>query len=253
MANGRIFICADIHGSAYTIEQVIKKIDKPSKNDVIIIAGDAGFEYGDHIMGAAKRAAKKFPGKWIVMRGNHDNCYWDHIKYNNGGWSRSIADNVVFENKYPNILYVNDNGGIYEINGYYFLFLPGAYSVDKHYRLRNGYPYNINEQLDKESMNDLYDYVANWNLDCRPIDFVVAHTAPRKMEPLYSDLFLSSIDQSTVDHRTEQWLDSMADLFEANPYFKQYFFGHFHDTRVLNDKYTMVYQIPINIEKWIGE
>lgn len=250
MFDGRIFICADIHGDSYVIKNIIKQIDNPQSNDIIIVAGDAGFEYGDHIMGIAKRAAKKFPGKWIVMRGNHDNCYMKEHK-NDKGWSfvEEGLDTFIYQNKYPNIWYINDNGGIYNIGDFTFLFLPGAYSVDKYYRLRNNYPYNQDEQLTQDKMGELYDIVCNWNRMNFPIDYVVGHTFPKWLEPYYSDLFFPTIDQSTVDKTTENWLSIMSELFEKNPDFKQYYAGHFHDERQLIDKYMMVYQYPIEIGK----
>lgn len=258
MFNGRIFVCADVHGSQVAIQKVINSIKNPQKDDIIIIAGDAGFEYDYSIMGSAKRTAKKFPGTFIVMRGNHDSSYWfEHTFYDgekyipDKGWT--IENDFLYQNKYPNIRYIDDNGGIYTIGDYNFLFLPGAYSVDKAYRIRRGFPYNENEQLTYSVMCELIDLVKDWNEKGFPIDFVIGHTFPRKLEPLYSYLFMDGLNQSTIDHRTEDWLNQMADLFEANPYFKQYFGGHFHDTTILSNEYTMVYQIPIDVKKWIGE
>lgn len=254
MFNGRIFICADVHGSASAINNVINQIDNPTKDDVIIIAGDAGFEYGNKVMGSAKRAARRFPGKWIVMRGNHDNCYMkNHMEDSESipvqGWNfyENGQDIYIYQKKYPNILYINDDGGIYTIGNYNFLFLPGAYSVDKWYRLRMGYPYNEDEQLSEQSMNDLYDLVKDWNNNNFPIDYVVGHTFPKWLESYYSDMFLSTIDQASVDKRTEQWLGVMSGEFEKNPSFKMYYGGHMHDIRQLQDKYMMVYQNPIEI------
>ena len=73
---GRVFVTGDIHGKPLCIRDIMSQIDNPSEDDFIIIAGDAGFEYQDYIMGAAKKEAKKFPGTWIVLRGNHDSRYW---------------------------------------------------------------------------------------------------------------------------------------------------------------------------------
>ena len=255
MFNGRIFVCGDIHGDANVVTSIVNSIENPQADDIIIIAGDAGFEYGNYIMGRAKRAAKKFPGRWIVMRGNHDNCYWkDHIFVENdsfkveNGWNIiGGEDQFIYQNKYPNIWYVHDNGGIYTIGDWNFLFLPGAYSIDKDYRLRMGYPYNPKEQLDTFTMNECYDMVLNWNKMGFPIDYVIGHTFPLKLEYTYRDRFISFIDQSTVDKRTEQWLDNMSNLFEKNPDFKMYYGGHFHYEKKLTDKYTMVYQSPLEI------
>lgn len=59
----RIFVTGDIHGNASEIRNVVSQIDNPTKDDIIIVCGDAGFEYQEHIMGEAKRAARKFfPG-----------------------------------------------------------------------------------------------------------------------------------------------------------------------------------------------
>jgi predicted phosphodiesterase len=57
-----IYITGDVHGSALNICNKINQITNPIEDDIIIICGDAGFEYEDHIMGQAKKAAKKFPG-----------------------------------------------------------------------------------------------------------------------------------------------------------------------------------------------
>ena len=248
---GRIFICADLHGDPRVIQQVIAKIENPTKDDVIIVAGDAGFEYGTYSMGSAKRAARKFPGHWIVMRGNHDNCYVKRHTYNGvlmNGWSFYGNQNeYIYQNKYPNILYVSDLGGIYFIKGLNFLFLPGAYSVDKNFRLRNNYPYNPEEQLSKDDMLKMIVLVDDWNKQNFPIDYVIGHTFPKWLEPRYEDLFMSGLNQSEIDKTTEMWLGEMSELFERNYAFKQYFGGHFHDSRWLTDKYRMVYHDPIEI------
>lgn len=60
---GRVFVVGDIHGKPIYIRDTISQIDNPSEDDFIIIAGDAGFEYQDYIMGTAKKETRKFPGK----------------------------------------------------------------------------------------------------------------------------------------------------------------------------------------------
>ena len=60
-------------------------------------------------------------------------------------------------------------------------------------------------------------------------------------------MFISTIDQSSVDKTTEMWLGLMSEEFEKNSNFKMYYGGHMHDERQLTDKYMMVYQCPIEI------
>lgn len=247
---GRVFVTGDKHGKPLCIKDAMAQIDNPSKDDIIIIAGDAGFEYQDRIMGAAKKAASKFLGTWIVLRGNHDSSYWyDHSRWDeksqkyipDEGWNFTEDGMYLYQEKYPNIWYVADDGGIYLIGDYNVLFIPGAYSVDKYYRLRMNYPWNPQEQLSNESKDELSLLVTEWLDLGLNIDFVIGHTFPYKLYPYFEDLFMEGLDQSTVDKSMEHWLDKMSVIYESCPAFKQYFGGHFHDDRALTQKYTMLY------------
>lgn len=259
---GRIFITGDVHGSTGEIRNVISQIDNPTKEDIIIICGDAGFEYQEYIMNSAKELAYKlFPGTWIVLRGNHDSCYWkthsgqnedgDFVPYE--GWAFTEDGMYLYQEKYPNIWYVADGGGIYQIGDYFFLMIPGAYSVDKWYRLRNNYPWNACEQLSTEEQNELETITTEWLDAGFDIDFVIGHTFPFKMQHYYEDLFMPGIDQMTVDKAMEHWLDNFSNIYEKSSAFKQYFGGHFHDDRVLTDKYTMLFHLVENLADYIKE
>lgn len=248
-----IYVTGDIHGDPKNIRAVVSKISKPSENDFIIIAGDAGFEYESYIMGAAKREARKFPGTWIVLRGNHDSRYWNHCGDN--GWEIIQYQDCEYlrQIKYPNIWYLPDEGCIYRLNDYNILFIPGAYSVDKWYRLRSNYPWNPAEQLSEEEKKNLELITIEW-LDLGfDIDFVIAHTFPFKTQHYYQDLFMSGLDQTMIDKSMEHWLTKMSDIYESCPSFKQYFGGHFHDDRVLNDKYTMLYHKVEDLADYVKE
>lgn len=259
----RIFVCGDIHGSAENIRLILAQIDNPTEKDIIIICGDAGFEYETHIQFSAKTAAAKFPGSWIVLRGNHDSRYWkEHCNIPRGeqeninnwkpryGWA--FDENLfLYEKKYPNIKYECDCGSLRTIGDYNFLFVPGAYSVDKYYRLETHRPWNPNEQLTYKEQHKLLDIVIEANEKQIPIDFVIGHTFPLHRKPYYQQLFLIGLDQSSVDDNMEKFLDILSTEFEKNPSFKQYFGGHFHGDLVMGNKYTMLYRLVENIEDYI--
>lgn len=259
----RIYVFGDLHSNVSDFKNRINQIDNPTSEDIIICAGDVGIEYGGRTYGGIKKAMKQFPGTILVMRGNHDDCYWANHGYldeegyycfNNNSWE--YADDrqmFIHQKKYPNIWYIDDNGGIYTIGNYTILFLPGAYSVDKYYRLRNGYPWNPQEQMSEQTMKELYKIVKDWLEIGFDIDFVVGHTFPQKIESYYKDLFMSGINQSIVDKTTEKWLDKFAKLFESAPGFKQYFGGHFHDDREMTDKYTMLYHDIVELSNYEEE
>lgn len=258
-----IFIRGDLHGDRYEVIRTIAQIDNPTEEDKIIVCGDAGLSYDTWKGTPAKKEMKKFPGSWIILRGNHDDRYWEkncYIKYKNEeptewipreGWEITQDGLYLYQKKYPNILYVYDDGGLYTIDDYNFLFIPGAYSVDKYYRVSNNLPYNPDEQLTLEEQLRLINIVKECNENNVPIDFVIGHTFPLHIEPYYRDLFLSFIKQSEVDKNTEKFLDVLSKDFEQNFAFKHYFGGHFHDDRRLNDKYTMLYHCLENIKDYI--
>ena len=248
-----IYITGDIHGNANNIHNTIFQIKNPSKEDFIIVAGDAGFEYERYIMGQAKKAACEFPGTWIVLRGNHDSRYWNHKE--DQGWEiiTYLGCDYLHQIKYPNIWYLPDQGCIYHLEDFNILFIPGAYSVDKWYRLRSGYPWNCYEQLSIKEQNDLNFLMIEWVNSGSNIDFVVGHTFPLKMEKYYNDLFMEGLDQATIDKSMESWLNYMSQFYETIPSFKHYFGGHFHDDRQLNDKYTMLYHDVKNLADYIKE
>ena len=108
------------------------------------------------------------------------------------------------------------------IHIYKTLSLPGAYSVDKYYRLARHLTWYKDEQLDEKEME------LGRNL-CRneaPFDLVLSHTCPYPYEP--TDLFLAGLDQSTVDSTMERYLGEI----EFNLDYKRWAFGHFHADRL---------------------
>ena len=248
-----IYITGDIHGNAHEIRNRIAQIKNPSKDDFIIIAGDAGFEYESYVMGAAKREARKFPGTWIVLRGNHDSRYWKHE--NDRDWEiiQYQGCDYLYQSKYPNIWYLPDEGCIYRLEDYNILFIPGAYSVDKWYRLRNNYPWNPSEQLSAKEKSNLNLLTTEWLDDGFDIDFVVGHTFPLKMEKYYDDLFMEGLNQANIDKSMETWMNNMAMIYENSSSFIQYFGGHFHDDRTLTNKYTMLYHSVKNLADYMKE
>lgn len=235
-----VYISADIHGDKNRIYNIITQLPRLSEKDTIIIAGDAGLEYGNYNMGAAKKAMNKMPCSWLIMRGNHDNCYYaDHWQDDDWNINTTLYNApVIIQDKYPNIHYIMDEGGIYNVQGNKILFLPGAYSIDKDYRLIKGWPYNPKEQLIDEDFQNLYDDFMESDI---VINYVISHTCPLQLEPHIQYLFLDFIDQSSVDKRTEKWLDKFYNQIIQEKSFKHWYFGHFHDTKQITDKVTMLY------------
>jgi 3-oxoacid CoA-transferase subunit A len=256
---GRIFIMGDIHGLASNFTSRINfYIPEPQEDDIIICLGDVGLEYGNQVQGSLRKAMSKFPGTIYIMRGNHDNRYWanhvefrevytDYLAYPIGQYR--FDDNeypkLLYHKKYPNIKYIFDGGGVYNIEGYNILFIPGAYSVDKYHRLDNNLPYEPREQLTWLECEHIFSDIDIIHSLGEDIHFVCSHTAPLCIQPYFKDLFLSFIDQSKVDNYMERFLDEVYAAVGKD--MKRWYFGHYHDDRNVSLNFTMLYHQMVQL------
>lgn len=223
-----IFICGDLHRDKNTVRNFynnhIKNTLKEQEENWMICLGDFGalysFDYRDRNF---KKEMSKYPFKYFVIRGNHEARasvrqvaepdLWEEVEV--------FGNKCLRQPAYPNIYYARDDGGIYNINGRKTLVIPGAYSVDKHYRLMCGWAWFPDEQLaGHERLALLLD------AENQHFDFVFSHTCPYRYMP--TDLFLECIDQSTVDNRMEHWMDALHD----NITFGVWCFAHYHQDRI---------------------
>lgn len=224
----RYYVIGDIHGNWRKLCLLLEDMTLDD-HTYVIMCGDVGIVYGDNKYGELLHKMKGFPCKFIVMRGNHDARYWK--AYRERGESLEVVDmfgnQIAYQRKYPNVLYIKDEGGLYDFEDLgKCLFIPGAYSVDKWYRLRNGLPWEHDEQLTYKEM----DAIVETALSNR-IDFVFSHTCPWSWTDQFSDLFLSGLDQDSVDKTMEKWLEPVYDITKDK--YKMWFFGHYHDDRAV--------------------
>lgn len=128
---------------------------------------------------------------------------------------------VWYEEEYPNLLFAKD-GELYTLNGLNYLAIGGAYSVDKHLRLRRGAGWWEDEQP-----SDEIKWYVEEQIRTHRVDVILSHTCPRKYTP--TEVFLPMVDQSTVDNCTEIWLDKIEEAVN----YKAWYCGHWHtDKRI---------------------
>ena len=152
-------------------------------------------------------------------------------------YDENVKGEVYMQDKWPNIRYFKD-WGIYTIGRFKVAVIGGAYSVDKWYRLSNNYIWFKDEQLTDEEMLQCTRDLTN-----QKVDFVFTHTCPICWEP--SDLFLNSINQSSVDKSMELFLEELAQCFD----WKIFCFGHFHADRIERPYVEQFYRDTENIEE----
>ena len=230
---GRIFITGDCHGKFNFLEDFCRK-NETTRDDILIILGDAGINY---YLNKTDRKLKQYisslPITLLCVHGNHEARPSTLPGYSLikmwGTW-------CWFEEEFSNIFFPMD--GPITINGYDCLILGGAYSVDKYYRLMNNWTWFKDEQMSEEVKKHIMYYINNTN---NSFDYIFSHTAPLNYEPRY--LFLSTVDQSTVDKSMEEFLQEVYDKID----FKMWYFGHYHDDNMLASNLRIVYNDIIEL------
>lgn len=221
-----VYVHGDLHGTIYE-----GQFEWLPSGSVVIIAGDAGLEYGRFIADNVKETMRFLSNiTWYILRGNHDNRYWRRHR-NDSGWT--VEGNYLIEDRYQNVLYLRDEGGVYDIQGQKFLMIPGAYSVDKMFRLMYRYPYEKREQLTIQEMDDILELTER----DKEYDFVISHTYPIGLHGKLREFFLDGLSDSEVDATMEKFLQAVDD----NVTYKKWFFGHMHGDKVLDDKHILLF------------
>lgn len=222
-----VFLTGDTHGNFNRIKRFCAE-NNTDKNDVLIILGDAGINYYLNSRDRKlKHQLQDLPITLFCIHGNHEERpeNIDTYKLN------TFFGNLVYvEPEFPNLLFAVD-GLIYNIQGKECLVLGGAYSVDKWYRLQMGYKWFDSEQISDIRKIEIEDYLTERG---NKVDYVFSHTCPYYTRPVH--LFLSCIDQSTVDSSMEVWLQKISNTLQ----YEHWYFGHYHDDWD-NGKYSMLY------------
>lgn len=223
-----IYITGDTHGEFGRFRRFCQIAD-PATTDIMIILGDAGFNYAGNTYDEERKAYMNSGGMTVFsIHGNHEMRPTDVPGYKT---KQFHGGTVWYEDKYPNLLFAKD-GEIYRFGEYDCIVMGGAYSVDKYWRLRDGRKWFANEQPSAE----IKAYVeAQLEARDNKIDIVLSHTCPLKYEP--REVFLSGLDQNTVDSSTEEWLDTI----EAKLDYKKWYCGHFHTSKKI-DRFQFMYE-----------
>lgn len=223
-----IYITGDTHGDFRRINEFCWKHDT-TEEDIMIILGDAGINYYGGIRDERRKVViDSLPITLFCIHGNHEMRPQTIPSYKEIQWHGGI---VYRENAYPKILFAKD-GEVYDFDGISAIAIGGAYSVDKEYRIENGWGWWADEQPSDEIKARVEKALADRD---NKIDVVLSHTTPLKYEP--REMFLSCIDQSKVDKSTEEWLDKLEERVD----YKKWFCGHYHTNKSI-DKLKILFE-----------
>ncbi|MCR5202359.1 MAG: metallophosphoesterase [Lachnospiraceae bacterium] len=223
-----IYLTGDTHGNFDRIEEFCEK-SKTSKNDLMIILGDAGINFfGGRQDERCKELLDSLPLSFLCIHGNHERRPNTIISYREAEF---CGGTVYVEDNYPSIYFAKD-GEIYDLDGYKCMAIGGAYSIDKPIRLVRGHGWWADEQPSEEIKARVMKRLESVNFK---LDAVFSHTIPRKYEPV--ETYLAGIDEATVDKSTEDWLDSIEDKLD----YKKWYCGHYHIEKDI-DKVSVLFK-----------
>lgn len=224
-----IFITGDTHGDFSRVYSLFHKYGV-CRNDILIILGDAGINYyGGKRDEMLKEQLRDLPITIFAIHGNHERRPGTIPTYKEVRWHNGI---VYKEDEYPNILFAKD-GEIYNFDGIKAIAIGGAYSVDKYYRLMQGYNWWADEQPNKDIKARVEQTLSD---NKNKIDVILSHTSPAQYIP--TEMFIEGVDQSTVDRSTEDWLKEL----ESKIQYQKWYCGHYHTNKSI-DKVRFLFDI----------
>lgn len=197
------------------------------KGSTLIILGDAGINY---FLNKEDKELKEYLNSlgitFLCVQGNHEERPENIPTYKE---NKMYGGKVFIEDDYPNLIFLK-NGEIYTINNKKVLVIGGAYSVDKDIRLLYGWHWFKDEQLNKSEMDMILEKYQGTH-----VDVILSHTSPKRYEPV--EVFLSGIDQKTVDKTMEEFLDTVEETVK----YDKWYCGHYHTEKIV-DKIEFMFE-----------
>ena len=158
-----IWLTGDTHGHFERIEAFCRE-KQTTVDDILIILGDAGFNFGGGARDLAlKTYASQFPITIFSLHGNRENRPQNIPGYGEGTF---CGGKILYEPQFPNLLFAVD-GEVYRFGGRNCLAVGGAYSTGKAYRLAKGMGWWPDEQPSektKRHVEQLLD-ARGWQMD----------------------------------------------------------------------------------------
>lgn len=250
----KFFITGDKHRRFDKVKKFCQEMNTRRK-DVLIILGDAGFNYYDDKRDdELKKEISQLNITLFCLHGNKENRPRNIGTY---GIRSFCGGKVYYEPKYPNIYFAID-GEIYTFEGKKYMVVGGAHSVDKMRCLEEGAPFWHDEMPDDTTKKTVESHLQR---EGNTIYGMMTHTCPVNYLP--TEMFVSTRQNADIkrksrkakikktfkpdiDRSTEIWLGEL----EKELDYKVWFCGHYHIDKEI-DKIQMMYHNirPLHIQK----
>lgn len=223
----RIFVTGDTHG-VLDLDKLRKlPVDKFTKEDYVIICGDAGIIWGSSTDEEIIELYNSLPFTTLFVDGNHENhdlldSY--PVEEWNGGKIHKISNSIIHLMR----------GQVFNICGRSFFTMGGAESTDKWHRTE-GVSWWRREMPSTKEYNEAMENLEKVGFE---VDYVLTHCAP-----------ISILWELGYGFRWYE-RDALTGFFNRLVYdfdlkFKTWYFGHYHVDRGIKeggkDKYVCLY------------
>ena len=225
-----ILLSGDFHGNAVDELAILTKEYLQSKYTgeqyqsiaVHIILGDGGFHWPGNEQNDAYtyRVFERRPFPVLSVIGNHEPMLGMTLPEADIG----AGEPVYLVNQKPLVAYLK-RGKVYRIDGFTFLALGGALSIDRASRVpgRNWWKEEYWSAQEQDALLELL--IANHDFD-----YVLSHTGPNSVNVyLFADFYAGS-------RKFSDDVAELIDLVDSEINCKGWFCGHWHDDRIFTDE-----------------
>lgn len=219
---GRIFVTGDTHG-LLDFEKLKRFCTggKLTRDDYIIIAGDAGIVWSKDSLEESIKAYEDLGVTILFVDGNHENySMLEHclnVTWWHGGRVHKISQNI----------YHLQRGEIYFINGKSILTVGGGESTDKEYRVENETWWPQEKIAPKDWANAINKLQGNGD----KVDYIITHIPPSSiLREIEKDLTQCGedipyyIEPQLIDTESNKILE----MLKNRVVFEKWLFGHMH-------------------------
>ena len=244
-APAKFFITGDKHRHFNRVKKFCREMNTRRK-DVLIILGDAGFNYYDDKRDDdLKKKISALNITLFCLHGNKENRPQNVGTY---GIRSFCGGKVYYEPKYPNIYFAID-GETYTFEGKKYMVVGGTHSVDKMRCLEEGTPFWYDEMPDDTVKATVEQNLQN---EGNKIYGMMTHTCP--IDYLPTEMFMSTRQNASIkrkprkakskklfkpdiDRSTEIWLGELEKKLD----YEVWFCGHYHVDKQI-DKIQMMWR-----------
>ena len=228
-----IYITGDCHGDFEKFDiDIFPEQKEMTKEDFVIICGDFGGIWEKDVSGCWETKLldelDSKPFTTLFVDGNHENFERLNsygVTEWNGGKVHLIEKDIIHLMR----------GQVYTINETKFFTFGGAYSIDKWHRTK-GITWFPEELPTKKEMEEGWYNLEKVDFK---VDYILSHTAPWE---IIGAMGYRKWSDDEIGLR--RYLQRVAE----NTDFITWYFGHFHEDTVINDKFICLYDKVVELQ-----